>query len=109
MPVDLVDVADVADVADLVDGSTCVCYSLPARRRAATMRKRARVSLGFFSRSFAKSQDAKARQVVGCSAMTWATRGVWSRTESSPKKSPGPRRAITALPRVTLACPEAMR
>jgi len=53
------------------------------------------VSAGSASSTFSKSHDARARQLVGASAATVALRGIRSRTESSPKNSPGPSRATT--------------
>ena len=64
----------------------------PARPRPGAARARRRGCLGS-TRS--KSQDAMARQIVGPSAVTVATRGPPSSSDSSPKKSPGPRRATT--------------
>ena len=66
------------------------------RARAGSPARRA----GSSSRTASKSHVASARQVVGPSATTWATRGSPSRTDSSPKKSPGPSVAMTSPSRI---------
>ena len=69
------------------------CWSV---RRAAGRRPRriAIASVGCSSER-SKSHDAMARQLVGSAVTTVATRGCRSRSDSSPKKSPGPSRAIS--------------
>ena len=79
--------------------------SVSSRSRDASPRRIARATRGSSSRTASKSHDASARHVVGPTAMTWALRGLPSRTDSSPKKSPGPRVAIVSPPRTTRAPP----
>ena len=72
---------------------------------AASPRRMASATTGSSSMTASKSQVASARQVVGPSATTCATRGRPSRTDSSPKKSPGPSSGDRPPSRMTRAPP----
>ena len=77
----------------------------PRAGGVATPRRIERVSAGCSSRIRSKSHEASARQLVGSSAVTVALRGIRSRTDSSPKNSPGPSRATTSPSRTTRTMP----
>src|SRR6185503_4391952 len=84
----------------------CRADSVTSRRRAATPRRMASVRAGCSSRTFSKSHEARARQLVSTSAATVALRGIRSRTDSSPKNSPAPRYATIEPSRTTRTMPE---
>src|SRR6185312_9199876 len=93
------DVAEQAgDDADVripgVGHGQCRSASVSPRNRPASPRMTARATFGSSVTIASKSQLARARQVVGSAATTCAFRGWPSRTDSSPKNSPGPRVAI---------------